>query len=135
MATRTMTVMHRPGRKLKNIFNGSTSPLFNGDPNAASPALNLTSATGLSGVDGLVTVELGAGFKPPVVLTAWYWSDPDQLWKRLGGNSSVYQKSFDATNTSDTFAIGERIPFLITTNAWITGNVYVDSDAHVLSTN
>src|SRR5215213_8230802 len=60
-ATRTFNSPRNVRRKLALQFNGSTEVFTTVNPDAAGTPLTLTSATGISGMDGSVTLVFRAG--------------------------------------------------------------------------
>jgi hypothetical protein len=130
-AQRVQESPRNPYRLLSKQFAGSTAVFTTADPSLAGSALTLTSATGNSRMDGVVTVALQAGFTAPVTLTVYYWqmdnvTGANAGWTRIGAVASDYSQSFDSNYTMRQFAIQENTPFLIRSSANITGNVYTD---------
>lgn len=133
-------LVRRPVRLLTKQFSAGANVFTTADPSLAGSALTLTSATGDSSNDGIVTVALNAGFTAPITLTVYFWlNDPvtpaNSGWVRLGGTSQVYSTSVDTNYSSVSFAIPEFTPFLIRSSAAITGNVYVDAQKNTNNNN
>lgn len=133
---RTYNSPQRCQRLLALQFGGSANNFPTADPSLEGTPLTLTSATGISGADGIVTVSLGAGFTAPVTLTAYQWqldtvNTSKAGWRRIGAAAADYSCAFDAHYTSRQFSISERTPYLIRSSAAITGDVYVgDAGPH-----
>jgi hypothetical protein len=133
-ATRTFNSPVRPSRLLANQFVGNANVFTQADPTPDGSSLTLTSATGRSQGDGSVTVTLTNGFTAPVTLTVYFWqidsvTPANSCWVRLAPvvtGTHQYSQSVDSHYSLFQFSIPESTPFLITANAAITGNVYVD---------
>lgn len=141
-ATRTFNSPRNVRRKLALQFNGSSEVFTTTDPSPAGTPLTLSSATGISGYDGSVTLVFRAGFTAPVTLTVYQWLqdlvDPTKsCWVRIAPASSgsdVYSKAVDTNYSLIQFSIAERVPFLVMSSAGITGDVYTDAEAHPSNT-
>lgn len=137
-ATRTYNSPRNIIRKLTKQFNGAADVFVQADPSPAGTPLTLTSATGRSGEEGSVTVHLMAGFTAPLLLTVYQWSPTEAAWIRCAPaatGANVYQQSVDTNYALVQFSIAERVPFIIRADKSVTGNVYVDCEAHPANNN
>lgn len=140
-ATRTYNAPCRPYRLLAKQHNAASDVFPTADPSPAGTPLALTNAMGISNRNGQVTLELGS-IPEPVLLTAYQWiqdnvTTSNSHWARVGPSatgSDVYQKSVDTDYVTVQFSIAERTPWLIRADKSVTGNVYVDCDAHPSNT-
>lgn len=140
---RTFNSPKYPMRLLAKQFNGSTEVFTTTDPSPDGTPLTLTSATGISGADGSVTVILQSGFTAPVTLTAYEWNQDfvtpaNSCWVRVAPaatGTDVYSKAIDTHYALAQFAISEKTPFLIMSSGAITGNVYIDAKPHSQNAN
>lgn len=131
-ATRTSSWGNRPYRRLATQFAGNV--FVTADPSPAGTPLTLTSATGIGGPDGTVSIGMGAGFTAPVTLTVYYWQldsvvPANSCWQRLGPAAANYSTAIDTNYASVTFTVPAGTPFLIRSSAAVTGNVYTDARA------
>lgn len=137
---RTFNSPQRCQRLLAKQFGGSANVFTTTNPDADGTPLTLTSATGKSGNDGIVTVSMGGGFTAPVTLTVFQWqldnvTAANAGWRRIGAAAADYSCAFDSHYTSRQFSISEGTPYLILSSAAVTGNVYVgDGGAHPSNT-
>src|ERR1017187_941518 len=70
---RVFNAPRRPSRLLATQFASNANVFTLVDPSPDGTPLTLTSATGISQIDGSVTVALCSGFTAPVSLTCYYW--------------------------------------------------------------
>lgn len=141
-ATRTFNSPRNVRRKLALQFNGSTEVFTTTDPSPAGTPLTLSSATGISGYDGSVTLVFRAGFTAPATLTVYQWlqdtvNTSKSCWVRIAPSSTgtdVYSKAVDTNYSLIQFSIAERVPFLVMSDVAITGDVYTDAEAHPSNT-
>jgi hypothetical protein len=115
---------------------GGTNPfsIVSTDPNVNK--FPQYQGTGVSGIDGTVTIGLTAGFTPPVTLTAWEWNSALTNgagvavggWMKIGASATQYNEVFDATYASYTFQISENTTYLIQSSAAITGQATMDGN-------
>jgi len=131
-AERTFNSPKQCLRLLSLAHQGNNDVFPIADPSLGGTPLGLFAAMGRSGMDGIVTVSVGAGFTPPLVLTVYSWQkdtvNPAKAgWRRIGANAADYSATFDSHYTQRQFAIGEQTPFLIRADKAVTGDVYVDA--------
>lgn len=139
IVTRVNSAYHSPRVALPLAWNsGVFYPAGNGvnpfDVTSNSPNTNGPNggpypqawATGRAGIDGNFTVALTAGFTAPISLVAWEWNKVANAWIRLGANSGIYETTFDATYTMNTFQVSENAYVLIQSTAAITDPAYID---------
>jgi len=134
------TVLGAPGRLLAKQFNGNTENFTTTNPDLGGTPLTLASATGVTPSNGIVMLSVGAGFTPPVTLTAFFWQQDlvtpaNSGWRRFGNAAASYAQALDATYTSCAFSGPPNTPFLIMSSAGITGNVYTNAKAHPSNNN
>ena len=125
-------IAHRPYRLLVAQFSTNTNMFCTADPSPDGTPLTETSATGMSGGQGTVTVLLTNGFTAPVTLTAYFWlpdnkTAANKCWTRLGPNSSFYSVSVDTHYATAAFVAPVNTPYIIMSSAAVTGPVYVDT--------
>lgn len=133
-------VASRPKYLLSLQFASNANNFPTADPSPDGTPLTETSATGRTQSSGIVTVELTGGFTAPVTLTAYYWvkdsvTAANSHWSRLGPAAASYAVAMDSHYTTATFVCPPNTPFLITSSAAITGNVYIDCIADPLNSN
>lgn len=140
--TRTYNAPVKPFRKLAKQFNGSADVFPTADPSPAGTPLTLTSATGMSGQDGSVTLTFYAGFTAPMTITAYQWqydnvTPANSGWVRVAPaatGTDCYSKAIDTNYAIVQFSIDPNTPFLIRADQSVTGSVYVDAPAHPSNT-
>lgn len=139
--TRTFNSPVQVRRKLALQFNGNTEVFTTADPTPASGNLTLTSATGISGFDGSVTLVFRSGIATKSI-TAYMWlqdlvASSKSCWVRVAPAASgtdIYVKTIDSDYSTVQFSIPEQTPFLIQSSAAFTGDVYTDALAHPSNT-
>lgn len=146
VASRAYNTPTNPMRKLALQFNTAADVFTKVNPDAAGTPLTLTSATGVSGSNGTVTLAFRAGYTPTIKLTVFVWlydnvTPTKAGWIRygpqaLGGTSPhVYELNVDSNYCSAAFSIEPHTPFLIMCDTSITGDVYTDALAHSSNAN
>lgn len=141
--TRTFNTACRTSRLLAKQFNTNADVFTQTDPSAGGTPLTLTRATGMSGMDGNVTLTFTSGFTPTLNLTFYEWqadlvNSANASWVRCG-NAATGKTSYKATVDSNyakvAFSIAENTPFLVLADQSVTGNVYTDAPPHILNNN
>lgn len=135
---RTFNSPNYPGRKLAKQFNAGTESFVTVNPDPDGTPLTLTSATGLVGPNGTVTLGFLGGFTPAITITVFLWHTDAGAWVRLGPNNSGadrYSISVDSHYTLCQFSAPEGTPFLVMSSAGVTGFCYTDAKAHPQNAN
>lgn len=132
--TRVFNNAHRPYRLLAKQYSTGANVFPTADPSPAGTPLALTNAMGFSPVDGVVTLALEAGFTAPVTLTAYYWQYDEKAtgtagWVRASNIAANYQAAVDSTYASVSFSVPGNTPFIVSSSAADTGNVYCSAPA------
>lgn len=134
--TRVFNNAHRPYRLLAKQYatNANVFPIV--DPSPAGTPLALSNAMGLAPVDGVVTVQLNAGFTAPITLTVYYWCNDavtpaNSAWVRAANVAATYSASVDSNYASVSFSTPGNTPFIIESSAAVTGLVYCSAPADV----